>query len=65
VYLLPTGLPRTPKCECGKHGRKEKRMDNVKEGKCLEVLGINVRVAFNLISKNMMVGYGLGTSGSV
>jgi hypothetical protein len=65
VYMFPTGLPRTPKCECDKHGRKEKWVGNVKEGNSLEYLGINMRVTFSLISKNMMVGYGLRTSGSV
>jgi hypothetical protein len=33
--------------------------------KLLEDLGINVRLTFSLISKNMMVGYDLDTSGSV
>lgn len=40
-------------------------MDNVKEGDSLEDLGINMRITFSLISKNMTVGYGLVTSGSV
>jgi hypothetical protein len=55
TYLLPRGLSRTLKCrlrrECGTHGRKEKWVDNVKEGDCLEYLGINVRVTLNFISK--------------
>jgi len=65
VYMFTTGLPRTSKYECGKHGRKEKWVDNVKVGNSLKDLGINMRVTFSPISKNMMVGYGLDTPGSV
>jgi hypothetical protein len=66
--MLPPGLSRTPKCRLtlndvngGKLGRKEKWVDNVKEGNVLKDLGVSIRVTLhvNIISRNRMVGYGL------